>query len=172
MSFNLVQKERLAKMQKILAAEMTLKKGRLAKNGYSLSFAVTFCCLLSFIVTRFETCCHLLYYLLSFFFNHCHLLYQSLSLVGPLVVVTCSTTRCTTRCHSLSLDVTLVFIFINDPTNWLTCIQNNPQNFSIKIFNICIFNLVFAVLLIRYFFQIHSWYKKQQIKQKQHYQNN
>ena len=52
---------------------------------------------------------------LSFIVTRCH----SLSLVLSLVIIRCHSlsffvTHCTTRCHSLSLDVSLVCLFIND----------------------------------------------------------
>ena len=54
-------------------------------------------------------------YSLSLFVICCH----SLSLVVPLVAIRCYLlsfvlTRCTTRCHSLSLDVLIVCLFVND----------------------------------------------------------
>ena len=110
-----------------------------------LSLPVTNCHLLSLAVTRCTTrChslslvvirCHWLYHSLSFVVTRCH----SLSPVVPLVVSGCHSlsfviTRCTTRyhslyhslllvvslvvtrcCHSLSLDLPLVCLFINDP---------------------------------------------------------
>ena len=87
------------------------KKRKFSRNDHSLSFVVALCHLLSLVVT----CCHLL------------------SLVLPLIAI-----RCTTRCHlyllsvvevschvlalvltrfqSLSLDVSLVCLFIKDHT--------------------------------------------------------
>ena len=100
-----------------------------------------------------DICCHLLYHSLSFLITRCqsllflvtrcHSLYHSLSLVVPFVVIRCHSlsfvltccyslyhslsfvvTRChslsfvVTRCHSLyhslSLDIPLVCLFIND----------------------------------------------------------
>ena len=66
--------------------------------------------------------------LLSLAFTHCHSL--SFCHSSLLVVI-----RCTTRCHSLSLDVTLVCLFINDQifdpylgfSNWI--------NFDLKNIN-------------------------------------
>ena len=55
---------------------------------------------------------------LSFIVTRCH----SLSLVVSLAVIRCHSlsffvTRCITRCHSLSLDVSLSCLFINDLFN-------------------------------------------------------
>ena len=83
------------------------KKGKLAimtTRCHSLSFVVIRCTLLSFADTR----CHSLSFVVtrctsnSLVLIQCHLL--------PFVV-----TRCITRCYSLSLDVSLVCLFINDP---------------------------------------------------------
>ena len=67
---------------------------------YSLSFFVTRCHLLSFVVTCCTTRCHSFYQTMSFVVSRCHSLYNLLSFV--------------TRCHSMSLDVPLVCLFIND----------------------------------------------------------
>ena len=56
------------------------------------------CDSVSLVVIRFHS--------LSFVVTRCHSLYYTLSLV---------ITRCTTCCHSLSLDVPLVCYFVNDP---------------------------------------------------------
>ena len=84
-----------------------LKKRKISQNNHSLSFVVTCCHLLSFVVIRCRS--------LSLIVICCH----SLSLVVPLIVFRCHSlsfivTRCNTYCHWLSLDVSLVCLFIND----------------------------------------------------------
>ena len=74
-----------------------LKKGKITRNGHSLSFVVPL------VVNR----CHSLPLVVIC----CHSLYHSLSLVVPRVVIRCHSlslvvTRCTIRCHSLSLAIT------------------------------------------------------------------
>ena len=68
---------------------------------YSLSLAVTHCHLLSLVVIR----CHSLSLVVPLIVIRCTTHCHSLSLVVPLVVI---------RCYSLSLDVPLVCLFIND----------------------------------------------------------
>ena len=84
-----------------------------------LSLSVTHCYLLSLLVTRCITCCHSLSLFAPLVFTCCH----SLSLVVPVVVTRFVVTRCTTRTHSLyyslSLDVPLVCLFINNLWAWL-----------------------------------------------------
>ena len=95
----------------------------------------TRCHLLSFVVT----CCHRCHSL-SLIVIHCH----SLSLVVPLVVTRCITslsfykqsafhyslsfvvTHCTTCCHSLSVIVSLVCLFINDLL-FIYCVFQSEQ---------------------------------------------
>ena len=88
-----------------LLAKRYKKKKKIGRNNHLLSFDITRCHSLSLVVplvvTR-TTCCHSL----SLVVTCCHSLYQSLPLVVPLVVI---------RCHSLSFDVSLVCLFINDP---------------------------------------------------------
>ena len=73
------------------------RKRKISQNDHSLPFVVICCHSLSFVVTR----CHSL----SFVVIHCLSLYYSLAFV---------VTRCTTHCHSLSVDESIVYLFIND----------------------------------------------------------
>ena len=99
-----------------------------------LSLAVTHCYLLSLVVTRCITRCHSLSLVaplvvtrchsLSLVVIRCHSLYHSLSLVVPLVVIRChsmyhSLSLVVICCHSLSLDVPLICLFMNDHTEKL-----------------------------------------------------
>ena len=81
---------------------------RFITRCHSLSLIVIFCYLLSLTVPLVVTRCHSLYHSFSFVaplvFIHCH----SLSFVAPLVFIHC---HC---CHSMSLDVPLVCLFIYD----------------------------------------------------------
>ena len=84
---------------------------------HSLSLSVTHCHFLFLVVVHFHspsfvvTCCT----------THCHSLYHLLSFA-----VICCITRChslspiISRCHSLSLDVPLVCLFINDGSDTST----------------------------------------------------
>ena len=76
------------------------EKRKFDQNCHSLSLLVIRCHRLSLVVPLVVIRCHLLY----------QLLYHWLSLVVPLVVI-----RCHSLYHSLSLDVPLVWLFINDP---------------------------------------------------------
>ena len=103
---------------------------------YLLSFALirctTRCYLLSFVITRCITRCHS-----SFVVTRCHLLSliitgcHSLSLVGPLVVI-----PCTTRCHSLALVVPLVV------TRCTTRVSFYKRSFLLRSINITILNFL------------------------------
>ena len=100
-----------------------------------LSLAVTYCYLLSLVVTRCITPCHSL----SLVVIHCHSLYHSLSLVVPLVVVRCHSLPLVVpivviRCHSLSLDVLLVCLFINYHIKLNLCVKLYRKNYN-KLFN-------------------------------------
>ena len=89
----------------VVSSSFIQKKGKSAKmttRCHSLSLVVICGHSLSFVVTR----CHSLSLVVSRCTTRCHLLHHSL----PFVV-----TRCTTRCHLLSLDVSLVYLSINDP---------------------------------------------------------
>ena len=78
-----------------------------------MSLVVICCHSLSFVVTRCTTRCT----------TRCYSLYHSLS----LVVI-----RCTSRCHSLSLDVSLVCLFINDHTKNIISKQGKWNVFLIR----------------------------------------
>ena len=104
-----------------------------------LSLAVTHCHLLSLVVTRcitrchslslvvplVVTRCHSLSFVVPLVVIRCHSLYHSLSLVVPFVVILChslyhSLSLVAIRCLSLSLDVQLVCLFINDRvSSWI-----------------------------------------------------
>ena len=87
--------------------------------SFVLWLAVIHCQSLSFFLTR----CHSLSFVVTCYTTRCHSLYHSLSFVVPL-----DATRCTTPCHSfyhslsfvitrfhsMSLDVPLVYLFTND----------------------------------------------------------
>ena len=79
---------------------------------YSLSFVVIRCHLLyhslSLVVTSCITRCHSLYNSMSFIVTSCPSLYHLLSLV-------------VTRCHPMSLDVSLVCVFIKDHYFIIVC---------------------------------------------------
>ena len=89
---------------------------------HSLSLAVIRCHSQSFVVTR----CHFLslvvtcYHLLSLVVTHCFTRFHSLYHLLSLFVIRCHllsfvVTRCTTLCHLLSLNMSLVCLFMNDP---------------------------------------------------------
>ena len=93
---------------------------------FILKLKTTLFYLRSLVFVRFTTCCHSLWLIVicchsfSFVLTRCH----SLLLVVLLFVTTYhslhqplsfAVTRCTTRRHSLSLDVPLVCLFIYDP---------------------------------------------------------
>ena len=117
-----------------------LKKRKISQKNHSLSFVVTFCHLLSFVVIRCRS--------LSLIVICCH----SLSLVVPLIVFRCHSlsfivTRCNTCCHWLSLDVSLVCLFIND-----FLLQNNSGGCFWMISSPC------KVTSITYqYFTIKAW---------------
>ena len=74
---------------------------------------------LSFVFIRCTTCCHSLSFFITRCINHYHLLSfvvtrcNSLLLIVLLIVTGCQCcNRCSTRCHSLSLDAPLVCLFI------------------------------------------------------------
>ena len=85
---------------------------------------VTRCHLLPFTVTRCITRCHSLPLVVPLVVTRCttrcHSLYYSFSLVVPIVVTRCHLLYhfVVTRCLSLSLDVPLVCVFINDRLFW------------------------------------------------------
>ena len=91
-----------------------------------LPFVVTSRHSMSLVVTRY----HSLYHLLPFVVIRCHLLHHSLSLIVIRchslyyllsLFVSLSVTICTTCCNSLSLDVPLVCLFINDRSSHWRC---------------------------------------------------
>ena len=86
----------------------------------------------SLAVTRCITCCH------------------SLSIVVPLIVIKCHSLY-TTRCYSLSLDILLVWLFINDPKKtsqeqkkaFACALQNETENLTkLKMWNPTSANLI------------------------------
>ena len=108
------------------------KKEKLAEmvtRCYSLPLVVTLCHSLSFFVTRCTTRCHSLY-------TRCYSLYHSLS----FVVTRC---HCHLLYHSLSLDVPLTCLFLND----LIVTWKKSKNFlcwydSSNLINNCYNNLI------------------------------
>ena len=107
---------------------------------------MTRCHSLSLVVPLVATCCRSL----SFVFTRCTTLCHSLSLVEPLVITRC-TTRChslslvvplvVTRCHSLWLDVPLVCLFINDPTELFLF------HWTVILFNFAFAHVLFCLCL-------------------------
>ena len=96
---------------------------------HSLPLIVIFCDSLSFVVTR----CHSLPFVVTWSTTPCHSLYYSLSLVFI---------GCATRSHSLSLDVRLVCLFINDLKKLVTSLvfkDSNRQNVLQWFILICSF---------------------------------
>ena len=99
---------------------------------HPLSFVIIRCRSLSLVVF----CCHLLSLNLSLVVILCHSLsriglpcnssYHSFSFIVPLVVI---------RCRSLSLDVPLVCLFINDRTNILKNLLKTQTSTSESNFN-------------------------------------
>ena len=110
--------------------------------------------LLSFFFICFITCCHSL----SFIVTCCYSLHHSLLLVTILVV-----TRCTIHCHSLSLDVAIVCLFINDqniPTLKCEKVQGKLR-YIIQLFFLCRLSLskCASFFLRNEFFWKYGWFK-------------
>ena len=96
---------------------------------HSLSLVITRCHSLLLVVVRF----HSIYHSLSFVVTRCHSLHLSLSFA-----VTC----CTTRCHSFSLDVSIVCLFINDHNNVWKKIWQHILMIFFQVFHYSIYLLV------------------------------
>ena len=121
---------------------------RLITRCRSLSLIVIFCYSLSFVIFSVIRCHSLLFVVtvplvVTPYATRHHLL---------SFVVTC----CTTRCHSLSLDVSLVCLFINDPKEY-----GRHQISSIYVFGfvsvwVGVFLLLFSIFLVELFLFLNA----------------